>query len=102
MILSFESQGTEDIFNGKDTQSARETCPENLWRMAFRKLDLLDSVKSLQELSVPGGGRLVELSGDRAGQYGIQIDEEYQICFIWTDLTRLRQVTITTIIQRYL
>jgi toxin HigB-1 len=102
MILSFETQGTEDIFNGKDTLKARETCPENLWRTAFRKLDLLDSVKSLQELSVPVGGRVVELSGSRAGQYGIRIDEEYQICFIWTDLTRLRQVTISRIDQRCL
>lgn len=78
-------QGTEDVFNGENTRSARKTCPESLWRIAARKLDLLDSAVSLQELKVPPGNRLETLSGDRTGQFSIRINDQYRICFIWTE-----------------
>ncbi len=85
MIQSFKGKGTEDIFNGENSRIARKTCPEALWQVAARKLDLLDSVSSLQELRVPPGNRLEPLSGNRAGQYSIRINDQYRICFIWTD-----------------
>jgi len=53
MIRSFKTTGTEDIFNGDNTQAARKTYPQSLWKIAARKLDLLDSVRWLDELSVP-------------------------------------------------
>ena len=43
MILSFRDQGTEDIFQGKQTKLARKKCPQNLMKKAVKKLDLLDS-----------------------------------------------------------
>lgn len=52
----------------------------------IRKLDLLDSVSTLDELKVPPGNRLELLSGDRRGQYSIRINEQYRVCFIWTDV----------------
>ena len=58
MIQSFENAATEDIFNGKDTKAARKACPRNLWTIAARKLDQLDSVVLLGELGVPPGNRL--------------------------------------------
>jgi len=64
MIRSFKTTGTEDIFNGDNTQAARKTCPQSLWKIAARKLDLLDSVRWLDELSVPPGNRLEALYGD--------------------------------------
>lgn len=64
---------------------ARKTCPEALWRVAARKLDQVDSVSALQELSIPPGNHLEALSGDRAGQHGIRINDQYRICFVWTD-----------------
>lgn len=85
MIQSFKGKGAEDIFNGENSRIARKTCPEALWQVAARKLDLLDSVSSLQELRVPPGNRLEPLSGNRAGQYSIRINDQYRICFIWTD-----------------
>jgi len=39
MIITFNDQGTEDIFNGKNTKAARKSCPEGLWHIAARKLD---------------------------------------------------------------
>ena len=85
MIQSFKDQGTEDVFNGKNTRNARKTCPEALWRVASRKLDQLDSVMALRELSVPPGNRLEALSGDRTGQHCIRINDQYRICFFWTE-----------------
>lgn len=85
MILSFKNIGTQDIFNGVNTKSARKTCPENLWKVAQRKLDQLDSVTALNELRIPPGNRLEALSGSRNGQHSIRINEQYRICFIWKD-----------------
>ncbi|GBF52653.1 HigB toxin protein [Microcystis sp. 0824] len=84
MILSFRNTATEDIFNGEDTKKARKVCPRNLWNVARRKLDLVDSATSLDDLRVPPNNRLEVLVGDRQGQYSIRINDQYRICFIWT------------------
>jgi len=85
MIQSFKNVGAEDVFNGKNTAAARRTCPEDVWRIAARKLDQLDSVTTLQELRIPPGNRLEASSGARTGQYSIRINDQYRVCFIWTD-----------------
>ncbi|MDF3130629.1 type II toxin-antitoxin system RelE/ParE family toxin [Kiritimatiellaeota bacterium B1221] len=85
MIQSFLNQATEDIFNGSSSKVGRKLCPQNLWRIASRKLDLLDSVARLADLRVPPGNRLEALTGDRKGQYSIRINQQYRICFRWTD-----------------
>jgi len=86
MIQSFKNIGTADIFNGENTKDARKTCPTSLWKVATRKLDLLDSVTALQDLRIPPGNQLEALSGDRKGQYSIRINDQYRICFRWTVL----------------
>jgi len=85
MIHSFKNAGTEDIFNGENTKGARKICPNALWKIATRKLDQIDSVTTLQELKIPPGNQLEALSGDRKGQYSIRINDQYRICFVWTD-----------------
>jgi len=85
MIQSFKDAGTQDIFNGENTKYARQACPLSLWKVAARKLDQLDSVTALQELRIPPGNQLEALSGDRKGHYSIRINEQYRLCFIWTD-----------------
>ena len=85
MIVSFKNTATEDIFNGISSRKARKTCPQKILRIALRKLDQLDSVISLNELEVPPGNRLETLSGNRDGQYSIRINQQYRICFKWTD-----------------
>jgi proteic killer suppression protein len=77
------NQATEDIFNGKVTKSALKLCPRNIWKIASRKLDQLDSVLSLEELRVPPGNRLEALLRDRKGQHSIRINDQYRICFKW-------------------
>ncbi len=83
MIRSFAGRGTEDIFNGADTRVARATCPKSLWPIAHRKLDQLNRVAALRELSVPPGNRLERLRRDRVGQHSIRINEQFRVCFRW-------------------
>ena len=85
MIQSYKNQASEDIFNGKTTKAALRLCPKNIWKIAFRKLDQLDSVLSLNELRVPPGNHLEALSGERKGQHSIRINDQYRICFKWTE-----------------
>jgi toxin HigB-1 len=83
MIVSFNDEGTRDIWHGDDTRAARRTCPSTLWPVAFRKLLLLDRAERLEHLRVPGGNQLERLEGDRAGQYSIRINRQYRVCFWW-------------------
>lgn len=85
MIKSFASAGTEDVFNGRNTKEARKTCPRALWRIAARKLEQLDSVQLLHELRIPPGNRLEALTRDRLVQCSIRINDQYRVCFIWTE-----------------
>ncbi|MCH7610553.1 MAG: type II toxin-antitoxin system RelE/ParE family toxin [Chloroflexi bacterium] len=85
MIQGFADRGTEDVYNGKNSARARRTCPHSLWDAAYRKLDQLDSAMVLNDLMVPPGNRLERLRGDRAGQHSIRINQQYRICFRWTD-----------------
>lgn len=85
MIQSFGNIGTEDIFNGQDTKTARRICPQSLWKVAARKLDQLDSAAGLDGLRVPPGNRLEVLESDRAGQYSNRINDQYRLCFTWHD-----------------
>jgi proteic killer suppression protein len=85
VIVSFRDTGTEDVFNGRKTRAAVKVCPANLVSVARRKLDQLDSVVRLNELRRPPGNRLEALRGDRQGQHSIRINDQYRVCFIWTD-----------------
>ncbi len=54
-------------------------------RAAQRKLAMLDAAQSLQDLRVPPGNRLEKLTGDREGQHGIRINDQWRICFRWRE-----------------
>lgn len=84
MIVSFKNSGTEDIFDGTNSRAARQTCPQQLWRVALRKLEQLDSATELGDLNVPPNNRLEALKRDRIGQHSIRINDQYRVCFTWT------------------
>jgi toxin HigB-1 len=85
MIVDFHDQGVEDVFNGVDSRAANKTCPKPLWGVCRRKLDQLDSVTQLSELRVPPGNRLEALKGNRQGQHSIRVNDQYRVCFIWSE-----------------
>lgn len=86
MIESFADKATEDIFNGINSAEARRRLPRDLWRIAFRKLDQIDSAVQIEDLRIPPGNRLELLKGDRVGQHSIRINGQYRICFEWTEI----------------
>ena len=53
--------------------------------ITLRKLFMLDSAASLDDLRVPPGNRVEELKGDRRGQHSIRINDQFRICFVWRD-----------------
>ena len=94
MIIDYKHQGAKDIFNGYDTKSARRACPQNLWKIARRKLDQLDFASSLNDLFSPPNNRLEALKGNRTGQYSIRINDQYRVCFVWSN-DGVKEVEIT-------
>ena len=85
MIVSFRNRGTEDIFLQVDSKSARRICPPTIWSVARRKLALLDTAKHLDDLAFPAGNDLHRLVRDRWGRHAIRINDQYRVCFRWTD-----------------
>jgi len=85
MILTFRNQGVEDVFNGKGSKAARKICPPDLQQRARAKLFLLDDAESLADLRIPPNNNLEALRGDRSGQHSIRINQQYRICFRWTE-----------------
>lgn len=85
MIKSFRDRGTEDIFDRKNSQEARNTCPQQIWRVAQHKLDQLNAVVSLESLKFPPGNFLESLWDDRKGQHSIRINDQFRVCFVRAD-----------------
>jgi toxin HigB-1 len=65
----------------------RETPPEfrAIDTVAHRKLDILDAATRLADLRAPPGNRLEALKGDREGQHSIRINDQWRICFVWSE-----------------
>lgn len=84
MIVSFKNRGTEDIYDGTNSKVARRTLPCQLHGRASRVLDLLNGAVSLRSLSLPGL-RLEKLYKDRVGQHSVRINDQYRVCFRWTE-----------------
>ncbi|HSU16564.1 type II toxin-antitoxin system RelE/ParE family toxin [Longimicrobium sp.] len=85
MIISFRNRGTEDIFRQVDSQQARNLCPPDMWPVARRKLAAVDAAESLAKLKTPLGNRLHPLRRERVGQHAIRINDQYRVCFRWTE-----------------
>ncbi len=81
VIRSFRDTATERLWS---RQRAKRLDPR-IERAALRKLVMLDAAESLEDLRVPPGNRLELLRGDRAGQHSIRINQQWRICFVWTD-----------------
>ncbi|MEI6208806.1 MAG: type II toxin-antitoxin system RelE/ParE family toxin [Desulfuromonadales bacterium] len=81
MISSFVCKETEKIFNG--IFSSR--LPNDIQRIARRKLMQIHAAASLSFLRVPPNNQLEWLSGDRTGQLSIRINKQWRICFRWNE-----------------
>ncbi len=81
MIKSFRNLDTQKLFERRPVRR----WPPDLQRRALRKLLILDAAETLADLRVPPGNRLEKLTGDRAGQHSIRINDQFRICFRWSN-----------------
>jgi proteic killer suppression protein len=86
MIQSFTDQGTQDVFDRKNSKRAAKACPADFWSVARRKLDQLNQAEVLEDLRVPPANRLEALKRDRKRQHSIRINDQFRVCFRWTKL----------------
>lgn len=80
MIRSFRCPDTEALARGNSVR--RFT---HIAAVARRKLRQIEIAGRLEDLRVPPGNRLEALKGDRAGQYSIRINDQWRVCFRWSD-----------------
>ena len=78
--MSFRCRDTQAHFEGKPGRRFGSFA-----RVAFRKLAILDAAACLNDLQVPPGNRLEPLRGNRHGQHSIRINDQFCICFIWSE-----------------
>lgn len=81
VVQSFADDMTGRVWN-------RENAPRlgpDIQRAAQKKLRQLNAAGTLNDLRVPPGNRLEKLAGNRAGQYSIRVNDQYRICFEWTE-----------------
>ena len=81
MIQSFKCKDTLALFEGKSPRRFKAFV-----LVAERKLSQLDAAQTLDFLRAPPGNRLEALKGDRKGQHSIRINDQWRICFLWTDV----------------
>ena len=81
MIKSFKDKETEKIYD----QYFSKKLPNSIQKIALRKLMMIDSAETLNDLSVPPANKLEALKGDRKGQYSIRINDQYRVCFEYKD-----------------
>jgi len=81
MITSFANSATEKIYHGQFSKKI----PRDIQRTARRKLLYIDGAVDLQDLRSPPGKRLEKLKGNRAGQHSIRINNQWRICFTWSN-----------------
>ncbi len=80
MIRSFKCEDTEALSNGYHVRKF-----VNIAMVARRKLRQLEIANRLDDLRVPPGNRLEALRGDRSGQHSIRVNDQWRVCFRWTD-----------------
>lgn len=81
MIVGIRDDETRKIWQGVRSRQL----PSDIQTVALRKLRLLNAAQRLNDLRVPPGNRLELLTGNRAGQHSIRINDQWRICFVWTE-----------------
>ncbi len=81
MIRSFRCKETEGIWQGRSSRKF----PGDMQDRALRKLRQLDAAGTMDDLRNPPGNRLEALKGDRKGQWSIRVNDQWRICFRWSD-----------------
>ncbi len=81
MIRSFRDPETAIIWRGEVSRKL----PRDIQQVALRKLRMMNQARRLTDLRIPPGNRLEALKGRRSGQHSIRINDQWRICFAWTE-----------------
>ena len=81
MIAEWHDKEAEKIWN----MNFSTKLPRDIQKAARRKLVMINSAASINDLRIPPSNHLEELKGDRDGQHSIRINYQYRICFYWND-----------------
>ncbi|MBW9089175.1 type II toxin-antitoxin system RelE/ParE family toxin [Rhizobium wenxiniae] len=81
VIRSYADSRTKEVAYG----NVPKGFPADLARRAVRKLAMIESARELTDLRSPPGNHLEALKADRRGQHSIRINDQWRICFVWTD-----------------
>ena len=81
MIKSFNDSETEKIY----LRERSRKLPPDIQQVALRKMRMINNAKNINDLRIPPANRLEKLSGNRAGQYSIRINDQWRVCFAWKD-----------------
>ena len=81
MILSFRDSETASVWAGERSRRL----PSDIQAIALRKLRLINAAKRVEDLRIPPGNRLEVLKGARRGQCSIRINDQWRICFRWSE-----------------
>jgi proteic killer suppression protein len=81
VIKSFRDKETEKIY----LRERSRKLPGDIQQIVLRKLRMLNNAKSVNDLRIPPANRLEKLTGKRAGQHSIRINDQWRLCFIWED-----------------
>ena len=81
MIRSFADRETELIWSGRRSRRLAS----DMQAVALRKLRLINVAKVLDDLRMPPGNRLELLKGDLAGYYSMRVNDQWRICFVWSE-----------------
>jgi proteic killer suppression protein len=81
VIKSFKDRVTNAVYEGESPKGF----PGDLVKVARRKLGYLDAAVDLNDLRSPPGNRIEALSKDRKGQYSIRVNDQFRVCFTWTE-----------------
>jgi len=79
MIVSFGSRDTQKIWIGEQVKSL----PYEIQQVARRKLRMLNSSQTINDLRIPPSNRLEKLSGNLKDYYSIRINDQWRIIFKW-------------------
>lgn len=81
MIKSFRNAAAEGAWRRRFIKGV----PNDITKVANRKLTQIHNARRLDDLRAPPGNRLEALSGNRKGQHSIRINDRWRVCFRWQD-----------------
>lgn len=81
MIQGWKGKVAKEVFEGRSPKGF----PSDLFKVTRRRLQQLDAAAQIEDMKTPPGNRLHKLAGDREGQWSISVNDQFRICFKWTE-----------------